>query len=106
MGFELVHEAMQRAQGDVQEAASRVRTRRLQADQRVSAFLGSGWTGVAADSFVEAWDDWRAAAADVEEGLVAMAQLLRAQHEDYLRQDEQSQRQLDALSARIIDRLG
>lgn len=106
MGFTLVHQAMRQAKSDVREAASRVRVRRDQADRRMNAFLGSGWTGVAGESFVEAWDDWRAAAADVEEGLTAMAALLEAQHQDYLAQDEQSQQRLDALSARIIERLG
>ena len=69
-------------------------------------FLGSGWTGVAADSFVDGWDDWVAAAADVEEGLVAMSELLVAARNGFVAQDQASQQTLDAISARIIERLG
>jgi uncharacterized protein YukE len=72
----------------------------------VSGFLGAGWTGVAADSFVEAWDSWKLAATDVLDGLVAMAELLAAAHADYSAQDDASQPRLDALSARIVERLG
>ena len=67
---------------------------------------GSGWTGVAADSFVDAWDDWKLAATDVLDGLVAMAELLDAAHADYVSQDAGSQRTLDQISSRIIERLG
>ncbi len=65
-------------------------------DQRVRGFLGHGWTGVAAESFVDAWDDWVAAAVDVEEGLVAMNELLVAARNDFVAQDEASQQALDA----------
>lgn len=106
MTVQLILDAFDRGIGNVHDAADRLRTDRTAIDQRVSGFLGAGWTGVAADSFVEAWDDWKTAATDVEEGLVAMAELLGAARRDFVAQDERSQQNLDAISARIIERLG
>lgn len=106
MTIELIHSAFNKGKSDVREAAGRLTTDRDNIDRRVSGFLGQGWTGVAADSFVEAWDDWKVAATDVLEGLVAMGELLDAAHTDFINQDEGSQQKLDQISARIIDRLG
>ena len=104
--MQLILDAFDKGLGDVRAASDRLGTDRLAIDQRVRGFLGSGWTGVAADSFVDAWDAWLAAAVDVEEGLVAMSELLVATRADFITQDEASQQALDAVSARIIERLG
>ncbi|MGH3348737.1 MAG: WXG100 family type VII secretion target [Nocardioides sp.] len=106
MGINLTHEAMQRAQSDVRRAAERIAHDRKRADLQVTGFLGSGWTGVAADAFADAWEDWKIAADQVELGLDSMAELLAAVHRDLLHQDEESQRSLDQISQRIVDRLG
>lgn len=102
----LTHAAFAKAKSDVQAGAERLHKDRDSIDQRVTGFLGSGWTGEAADSFVDAWDDWKAAAGDVLQGLNAMRELLDATHRDFVESDEFSQRSLDQLSARLIDRLG
>ncbi|MGN0063912.1 MAG: WXG100 family type VII secretion target [Nocardioides sp.] len=86
--------------------AGRLSDDRAKADQRVSAFLGSGWTGVAADRFADAWEDWKVAADQVRDGLTSMSELVRAVHDDLVRQDDASQARVDAVSARIVDRLG
>lgn len=106
MTVQIVLDAFDKAIGDVRAATDRLDQDRRAIDKRVSGFLGSGWTGVAADSFVDAWDDWTAGATDVAEGLVAMGELLVAARRDFIAQDEASQRSLDAVSARIIERLG
>jgi WXG100 family type VII secretion target len=106
MGIDLVHEALNKAKADVRAAASELRTTRSSIDERINGFLGDGWTGIAAASFVPAWNDWLDGAQDMEEGLVATAELLDAFHRDIRAQDTESQRQLDAISARIIERLG
>lgn len=106
MSFQLVHEAFIQAKADVRDGAGRLHKDRDDIDRRITAYLGAGWTGVAADSFVEAWDDWKAGATDVLDGLVAMAELLEAAHADYLAQDDASQARLDRVSSRIIERLG
>lgn len=104
--FSLIHAAFDQAKADVRDGAARLHKDRDDVDRRVSGYLGSGWTGVAADSFVDAWDDWKLAATDVLDGLVAMAELLDAAHADYIAQDDGSQRKLDQISSRIIERLG
>lgn len=104
--IDLTHAAFARAQHDVATGCDRLKTDRDAIDQRVSGFLGAGWTGVAADSFVEAWDEWKLAATDVLDGLTAMGQLLDAAHRDFVAADDLSQQSLDQISARIVDRLG
>ena len=99
-------DAFDRGRGDVREAAHRLRTARDKADQRVTGFVHAGWKGVAADAFVSAWDDWRIAATDVEQGLVAMAELMDATQRDLHAQDASSQAHLDAVASRIVERLG
>ena len=46
----LAHAAFAQAIRDVQDAASRLHRDRDRIDERVSGYLGSGWTGIAADS--------------------------------------------------------
>ncbi len=106
MGVELIHEAFRTAISDVGNGAETLTDARDAADARVSGFLRAGWTGAAADSFVDAWDDWKVAAGDVLDGLLAMQQLLDAAHRDFIQADDGSQQALDAISAKIIARLG
>ena len=106
MTIHLVHQAMRKAKGDVASASDRLGEERHRADRRVSGFLGSGWTGVAADAFVDAWDDWKVAADQVNGGLDAMHQLLGAVHRDLTDRDEAAQTALDRISLRIVERLG
>lgn len=102
----LTHAAFAKVRSDVQVGAERLTSSRDSIDHRVSGFLGSGWTGEAADSFVEGWSDWKSAAGEILDGLSAMGELLDAAHRDFVAADESSQRSLDAISARLIDRLG
>jgi WXG100 family type VII secretion target len=106
MGIQVVHEAMRTAKSDVQSASERLAENRRTADRRVTAFLGTGWTGVAADAFSDAWGDWIQAADQVKAGLDAMAELLDAVHLDLTQSDDASQESLDRISQRIVDRLG
>ncbi len=102
----LIHEAFSKGIADVRVGAERLRRDRDSIDTRVGGFLGAGWTGVAADSFVDAWEEWKAGATDVLEGLTAMGDLLEAAHRDFVASDEESQQNLDRIAARIVDRLG
>nr|MBA3783382.1 WXG100 family type VII secretion target [Nocardioides sp.] len=97
MSINVIHQSFAQAKSDVQEGCSRLESDRSKIDGRVSGFLGSGWTGVAAESFVEAWSDWKVAAKDVHDGLVAMGELLDAAHQDFIQADDSSQQQLDQL---------
>ena len=102
----VTHAAFTGAIRDVRDAASRLRRDRDRINDRVSGYLGSGWTGIAADSFVEAWAEWKAGATDVLEGLVAMGELLDATHKDFIQQDDASEEAMNQVAARIVDRLG
>lgn len=106
MTINVSHQAMQTARGDVVEAARRLAAGRATADRRMRSLLSGGWTGVAADSVHEAWEDWLTAADQVKEGLDAMEALIAAFHRDLVQQDDRSQQALDHISQRIIDRLG
>ncbi len=106
MSFALQHDAFRAALTDVRTAAGDLRHERERIDRKVTGFLGAGWVGAAADSFAEGWDDWRLAAGDVLEGLVAMGQLLEAAHADFVAQDVGSRQRLDEVASRITDRLG
>jgi WXG100 family type VII secretion target len=106
MTISLYDDAFDRGRGDVREAAHRLRTARDKADQRVTGFVDAGWQGIAADAFLAAWDDWHIAAADVEQGLVAMAELMDATQRDLHARDASSQASIDAVAARIVERLG
>ncbi|CUR61251.1 conserved hypothetical protein [metagenome] len=102
----LVHEAMSRAIAETRAARERLSSERRSAQCRVDSFLGSGWQGVANEAFSQAWEEWLESADQVEEGLGAMADLLQAHHRDMAEQDEESQRAMDQIAARIVDRLG
>ncbi|HWJ67114.1 MAG TPA: WXG100 family type VII secretion target [Nocardioides sp.] len=106
MTIELVHAAFRQAIADVHDAAEELARTRRDVDRKVSGFLGVSWRGDAAESFVPPWGDWVAGAEDAERGLRAMAELLAATQRDFRRNDEASQRSLDAVSARIVERLG
>ncbi|WP_148613746.1 WXG100 family type VII secretion target [Nocardioides rubriscoriae] len=106
MTMQMMHEAFGRGRADVVEASQALEETRRTIDRRVSGFLGSGWTGAAAEAFADAWEQWLAGAADVKEGLDAMSALLEATQRDWAHQDEASQQRLDVVSAKIVDRLG
>jgi WXG100 family type VII secretion target len=102
----LIHEAFNKGISDVRAGAERLQRDRDSIDRRVSGFLGAGWTGVAAESFVDAWEEWKTGATEVLEGLTAMGELLEAAHRDFVASDEDSQQNLDRVAARIVERLG
>lgn len=106
MGIKVIHAAFAQAIADVRDAAEELAQTRRAVDRRISGFLGVGWRGAAAESFIAPWGDWVVGAEDAERGLSAMAELLAATHRDFRREDEESQRALDDISARIIARLG
>ena len=103
---QVMHAAFAKAKDDVHDAAERLRNDRNSIDGRVRGFLNAGWSGEAADSFSDAWEEWKESAGQVLTGLTVMRELLDETHRDFIAADDSSQQRLDALSARIIDRLG
>lgn len=102
----LDHAPYDRCRGAVAAASERLAADRDRIDARVTGLLAAGWRGRAADSFADAWAEWTDAAAEVREGLAAMAVLLDAVGRDLVAQDDAAAGTLAGVSARLADRLG
>ena len=107
MNIEVDHPAFRTAVGDVDAGADALAGRqRDDIDREVDSLLSGGWTGAAAESFADGWADWRSAADDVLDGLVAMGRLLDAVHADLTDRDLDARSHLDPIADRISRRLG
>ena len=106
MSINLTLQSFDKGIDDVRNGADRLNADNSRIDRAVRGFLQSGWTGVAAESFVDAWDEWKTAADEVHEALTSMGELLVVTRDDFIRQDDASQQRSDAAAARILDRLG
>ncbi|GAA2143380.1 hypothetical protein GCM10009844_15810 [Nocardioides koreensis] len=106
MTINVSHDDFATAVTDVSAAASRLGDRRDRICREVGTLLDGGWRGAAADSFAEAWEEWRRATQHVLDGLVAMGTLLDAAHRDLSDRDGQAHLRLDAVAARVVERLG
>ena len=99
------HAAFGAAIRDARDAASELQNVRDQAARQVDTFLQGGWTGLAADSFADAWSDWRRAADDVLTGLATIGSLLDAAHRDLCARDLSVHAALDRVGERLHARL-
>lgn len=106
MSINLTLRSFDRGIDDVRRGADRLSDDKARIDVRVRGFLEAGWTGVAAESFVEAWDEWKTAADGVHEALTSMGELLVVTRDDFIQQDDASQQRSDEVASRIVDRLG
>jgi WXG100 family type VII secretion target len=106
MTISVSHDDFAAAITGVRAAASRLGGRRDRICREVDTLVDGGWHGAAADSFAEAWEDWRLAAQRVLAGLIEMGTLLDAAHRDLSERDEQSRLALEAVAGRIVERLG
>lgn len=102
----LRHADFDRGRREVDLAAEALAEGRRRADRQVSALLDGDWSGPASTAFGEAWRDWVRGATDVAEGLHAASRLLAVAQRDLVEQDAGSEARLDAVSARILERLG
>jgi WXG100 family type VII secretion target len=105
MSIELDHAVFDSVLRDVRDAAAELRDAREQATRGVDAFLQSGWTGVAADSYGEAWGDWSRAADDVLSGLLTIGNMLEAAHADLTEPDLDSHMAFGRIATRLHERL-
>lgn len=105
-GPEMAYAAMSTAIGEVREAAGRLHQERAAVDLAFRSCVGASWTGAAAGSFLEVFETWHEGLLDVQQGLAAMAELLDAAKADLMATDGDVTSRLDAISSRIVDRLG
>jgi WXG100 family type VII secretion target len=106
MTLQLEHDAFATALDEVREAADRLHEARARVGSDVDSLLSGGWRGVAAHALAEGWADWQAGARDVLDGLAALGRILEAVHGDLTERDLDGRVALDAVAARIVDRLG
>lgn len=106
MTLELDHQLFDVAVAEVRTGADTFHDARQRISLEVESLLDGDWTGVAADAFADGWADWRAAADDVLDGLVAIGQLLDATHHDLTGRDTDSQTALTRVTQQISGRLG
>ena len=106
MTIALDHAAFDAALRDVRDAADELQRTRDQAARQVDSFLQDGWTGLAAESFADAWADWRRAADDVHGQLVTIGDLLDATHQELSASDHGADAALDRVGGRLRARLG
>lgn len=106
MTINVSHDDFATTVAGVRIAADRLAERRDHVCREVDALLAGAWRGAAADSFAEAWEEWRLAAQRVLDGLDAMGSLLDAAHRDLSGQDDRARLRLEAVAARVVDRLG
>ncbi len=76
------HEFLQTGVADLRRAAEVLAVVETSASRRVETLLDGGWSGRAAASFGEAWDEWRRGAAAVQSALEDLAGLVNSVHRD------------------------
>lgn len=106
MTLQLDHATFDRTVADLRATADELRATQRRLEGEVATVLDGGWRGSAASSFAGGWEEWRAGAADVLDGLEAMAALLAAAHRDLTSTDLAAGAGLDAVASRIVERLG
>lgn len=106
MAIAVDHAAFHAAIRDVRNSATELEHVRDQAAHQVDAFVEGGWSGLAAEAFAASWDDWRRAADDVLNTLIAIGDLLDSAHRDLTASDLGSRAALDRVGGRLQARLG
>lgn len=76
MTLALVHDEIAAAVAELRDVAVTLADERRRTDLAVEVLLDGGWSGRAADAYLEGWTDWRAGCDQVLEALAAMAELV------------------------------
>ncbi|HEX5089815.1 MAG TPA: WXG100 family type VII secretion target [Nocardioides sp.] len=90
-----------RAISDVRETADDLDRGRTKLHTSFGSFLGGGWRGEAAESFVGGWDDWSDGVGTVLGALHSIADLLEAHGRDLRVQDGGAESSLSTLHSRL-----
>lgn len=101
-GFGADETALAHARTQVAQVAEELAAERARLQDSVGGFLGSGWTGAAAEDYARGWQEWEKGAEDVMTALSTMGDLLAQTRAAYVASDgEAAERQ-----ARFQARLG
>jgi WXG100 family type VII secretion target len=93
--------ALAQAVAEVRTTAEELDQGRTTLHQSFGAFLGGGWTGLAAESFVEGWDDWSEGVASVLDALGSIATLLEDHGRDLHGSDDAAEWSMTNLHTRL-----
>ena len=110
MTIQIDHAELRGTTADVRVGADSLRATSDDIHLDVEALLDAGWTGTAAESYADAWADWRSGADRVLDALTSMADLLEAVHVDLTERDLDAAVAVDDVRhhvpTRITERLG
>jgi WXG100 family type VII secretion target len=81
------HGALAQAIAEVRATADDLDRGRTTLHRSFGSFLGGGWTGRAAESFVDGWEDWSEGVGSVLDALAGIADLLEQHGRDVQAQD-------------------
>ncbi|MEN8672862.1 WXG100 family type VII secretion target [Nocardioides sp.] len=104
MTINLIHADLAEAVAALSQVADRLEHRRATTEQQVDTLV-EGWTGAAAATYVEGWEEWRSGSSEVTSALRTMADLIWAAGRDQTEADEASRTASAALTGRVADRL-
>jgi WXG100 family type VII secretion target len=83
VGFHVDPVELQVCGGMLRQISDEVRTALRNLESEMDALLTGGWQGSAADGFAQGWQQWRAGAGEVLDGLETMGRLLGQTGQDY-----------------------
>lgn len=101
----LSHPDLTQAVVGLRRAADQLERRRATTEHQVDVLLDGGWSGAAAASYREGWEDWRTGCAEVIGALSTMADLVDTARADLDAADVSSRDAHGAVSARLAERL-
>jgi WXG100 family type VII secretion target len=93
--------ALAQAIADVRATAEDLDRGRTTLHSSFGSFLGGGWTGQAADSFVGGWDDWSDGVGSVLDALRSIASLLEDHGRDLQGRDGAAEWSVTNLHTRL-----
>lgn len=102
MEIRLGHPALDRAVAEVDTGADSLGSTRRRAATHVGRLLDGGWSGAAADSFADAWEEWLAGADQVLDGLRSIGAALELTGRELMTADATA----GGTTARLTERLG
>jgi|GEM_PF-1919720 len=104
MTINLIQADLAEAVAALSQVADRLEDRRTATEHQVDTLV-ERWSGAAATTYVEGWEEWRSGSREVTTALRTMADLIRAAGRDVTEADEASRTASAALTGRVADRL-
>lgn len=87
--IKVTSEELQSVSSQLQSGSQEVSQQLSSMESRVKALVDADWQGAASDSFRDLWDKWHRGAADVQEALTGISQMVNQAARSY--EDTESQ---------------